>query len=78
MTNIITTLVLMEQYGPRVNMETLAKLLGFTTSSLHNRLGRKELEIPTYLDGKMRFADTRDVAEFLDRKRNEARQELGV
>lgn len=72
--SMMTTMILMEQYGPRVSMETLAKLLGFTASALHARLARREMEIPTYIDGKMRFADTRDVAEYLDRKRAEARQ----
>lgn len=78
MTSLITTLLLMEQHGPRVSMETLARLLGFAPATLHARIARGELEIPTYLDGKMRFADTRDVAEFLDRKRDEARQSLAA
>lgn len=78
MTSLITYLILNEQHGPRVSMESLAKILGFTVGTLHNRIAKGELEIPTYLDGKMRFADTRDVAEFLDRKRIEARQSLAA
>ena len=76
--SLITTLFLFEQYGPRLSMEQLAKVLGLATATLHARIGRGELDIPTYVDGKLRWADTRDVAEYLDRKRAEARQALGV
>ncbi len=70
--SLLTTLFLMERYGPRMNMEQLAQALGLAASSLHGRLARGELQLPTYVDGKMRYADTRDVAEYLDRLRNEA------
>lgn len=73
---LITTLFLMERYGPRMNMEQLAQALGLAASSLHGRLARGELTLPTYVDGKMRYADTRDVAEYLDRLRDNARQAM--
>ena len=76
--SLMMTMILMEQYGPRLSMEQLAKVLGLATATLHARIGRGELDIPTYVDGKLRWADTRDVAEYLDRKRAEARQALGV
>ena len=71
--SLITTLFLLEQYGPRLSMEQLAKVLGLAATTLHARIGRGELDIPTYLDGKLRWADTRDVAEYLDRMRDKAR-----
>ena len=74
--SLITTLFLLEQYGPRLSMDQLAKVLGLATATLHARIGRGELDIPTYVDGKLRWADTRDVAEYLDRKRQEARDAL--
>ena len=74
--SLITTLFLMEQYGPRLSMEQLAQVLGLAVATLHARIARGELAIPTYVDGKMRWADTRDVAEYLDRKRQEARDAL--
>lgn len=74
--SLITTLFLLEQYGPRLSMEQLAKVLGLAATTLHARIARGELAIPTYVDGKMRFADTRDVAEYLDRLRAEARQAM--
>lgn len=76
--SMLTTLFLMEQYGPRLSMEQLAKVLGLAAATLHARIARGDLDIPTYVDGKLRWADTRDVAEYLDRKRAEARQALGV
>ena len=76
--SLMMTMILMEQYGPRLSMEQLAQVLGLAVATLHARIARGELAIPTYVDGKMRFADTRDVAEYLDRLRAEARQALGV
>ena len=75
---LITTLFLMEQYGPRLNIEQLSKALGIAPNTILIKVGRGEFEIPTYIDGKMRYADTRDVAEYLDKKRAEAKQQLAA
>ena len=74
--SLMMTMILMEQYGPRLSMEQLAQVLGLAVATLHARIARGELGIPTYVDGKMRFADTRDVAEYLDIKRKEAQDAL--
>lgn len=74
--SMLTTLFLMEHYGPRLSMEQLAQVLGLAVATLHARIARGDLDIPTYVDGKMRFADTRDVAEYLDIKRKEAQDAL--
>ena len=76
MMSLITTLFLLERYGLRMNMEQLAQALGLASSSLHGRLARGELQVPTYVDGKMRWAATQDVAEYLDRLRDQARQAM--
>jgi Mn-dependent DtxR family transcriptional regulator len=65
---------LLEKYGPRLNVKELAEVLDAGEQSLSNRL--KDSEIATYLDGGKRFADARDVAEYLDRKRQEAREAI--
>lgn len=75
---LITTLFLLEQYGPRMNMEQLAKVLVMAPPTIMSKISRGELAVPTYVDGKMRYADTRDVAEYLDRKRDEAKQSLAA
>ncbi len=74
--SMLTTVYLIERYGLRLTMEQLAQVLGLAVATLHARIARGELGIPTYVDGKMRFADTRDVAEYLDRLRAEARQAM--
>lgn len=73
--SMLTTLFLMEHYGPRLSMEQLAQVLGLAVATLHARIARGDLDIPTYVDGKLRWADTRDVAEYLDRMREQARRE---
>lgn len=76
--SMLTTVYLIERYGLRLTMEQLAQVLGLAVATLHARIARGELGIPTYVDGKMRFADTRDVAEYLDRLRAEARQAMAA
>lgn len=73
---LLTTLFLLDKYGPRMSLEQIAEALGIATGTIYQRLAHKTFEIPTYVDGKMRFADTRDVAEYLDRLRERARQDL--
>lgn len=74
--SMLTTVYLIERYGLRLTMEQLAQVLGLAVATLHARIARGELGIPTYVDGKMRFADVRDVAEYLDIKRQEAQDAL--
>jgi len=57
---------LLERYGPRLNMQDLAKVLGIAHGTLRNRQSAGTLKVPTYVDGGTRFADYRDVAEYLD------------
>lgn len=78
MSSLISTLYLMDKYGPRMGMDCLAQVLGMATHTLLQRIARADLGIPTYLDGKMRYADTRDVAEYLDLKREQARLSLAA
>lgn len=73
--SMLTTVYLIERYGLRLTMEQLAQVLGLAVATLHARIARGELGIPTYVDGKLRWADARDVAEYLDRLREQARRE---
>jgi predicted DNA-binding transcriptional regulator AlpA len=63
---------IIERYGLRLNMAQLADLLGVKRRTILNRISAGTFPIPTYLDGAMRYADHRDVAEHLDRCRAEA------
>jgi hypothetical protein len=66
--NFMLYAYLLEKYGPRLNVKELAEVLDAGEQSLSNRL--KDSEIATYLDGGKR------LAEYLDRKRQEAREAI--
>lgn len=70
--SLITTLYLMERYGPRLDLSQAAEVLGTTTMGLHKRVGQGTLGMPSYLDGKTRYIDVRDLADYLDRCRADA------
>lgn len=71
--SILTQMVLIEKYGLRVDLEQLATILDTTAPNIRRRMSEHTFEIPTYLDGGRRWADVRDVADYLDRRREEAR-----
>ena len=72
--SILTQMVLIEKHGLRVDLEALASILDTTAANLRRRISERTFEIPTYVDGGKRWADTRDVAEYLDARRDEARK----
>lgn len=63
---------LLEKYGPRLAMPDLAKVLGIAHGTLRNRVSAGTLKVPTYVDGGTRYADYRDVAQYLDECRQSA------
>ena len=71
--NLLTQAYLLERYGPRLNVEQLAEVLGIGKSTIHNEVGAGTFAIPTYLDHRMRYADVRDVAAYLDECRERAK-----
>lgn len=76
--SMFTTMMLFEKYGPRMSVEQIGAALGLASGTLHARLAQGKLDLPTYVDGKLRCADTRDVAEYLDRLRDQARQAIAT
>lgn len=56
----------------RLTLEEVAAELGLAKNTLYNLIAAGEFPVPTYVDGKRRYADVRDVGEYLDRKREEA------
>ena len=71
--SLVQTMYLIEKYGLRLNVEQLADALDSTVNSIHRRISDKTLGIDTYIDAGKRYADVRDVAEYLDRKRAEVK-----
>lgn len=57
---------LLEKYGARLDAEALGEVLDRDTKTVQNKIAANTLGIPTYVDGKKRYADVRDVAAYLD------------
>jgi hypothetical protein len=70
--SFMTQAWLLEKYGPRLNVEQLGQVLGLAAGTIYNQIGKGSFAIPTYVDGKARFADYRDVADYLDQCRARA------
>jgi predicted DNA-binding transcriptional regulator AlpA len=70
--SLVMQLMLLESYGPRLNIEQLAKVLGITKGAVYNQISAETFPIATYLDGGKRWADCRDVAEHFEHCRQRA------
>ncbi len=72
MSNFLTCAWLMEKYGLRLNIKQCAEALGISKSTVTNMVYESRFPIPHYKDIGVWF-DYRDVAEYLDAKRDEAK-----
>lgn len=70
--SLLTQAYLLEQYGPRLSVDQLAKVLDRKSTTIYNQVSAGSFEIPTHLDSNRRFADYRDVATYLDECRARA------
>lgn len=70
--SIVVTALLFDRYGPRLSVQRLAEVLGIAEGTIYNQISAEAFPIPTYKEGKARWADVRDVAEYLDMMRAEA------
>lgn len=64
--SLLTQAIVAEKYGLRLNTEQLADVLGVTKASLYNQFSAGTCPIKTYVDSGKRWADYRDVADYLD------------
>lgn len=64
--------MLLESYGPRLNIEQLATVLGITKGAIYNQISAETFPIATYVDGGKRWADCRDVAAHFESCRQRA------
>ena len=64
--------LIFHRYGLRLDMVQLAEALNISVHTLRNQLAAGHLPIKTYLARGRRFADFRDVAEYLDQCRETA------
>lgn len=63
-----------DKYGPRLNVEQLAEVLGLSKGAIYNQISAGTIPVKTYLDAGKRWADFRDVAEYFDEVRSAARK----
>lgn len=62
-----TTTYLLNKYGPTLDTSALAAVCHYESAkSVLNAISRETFPIRTYLMGKRRVADYRDVANYLD------------
>lgn len=71
--SIATQMILLEKYGPRLTIANLAGVLCISEKTVRNRIASREFGIPLYVEGGVRYADYRDVAQYLDECRERAR-----
>lgn len=64
--SLVTQAFLFEKYGPRLNTEQLAEVLGITKPALYNQISAGSCPVKTYVESGKRWADYRDVAEHFD------------
>ena len=57
----------------RIGTVDLATVLDLHPQTIRNAVSEKTFKIPTYVEGHIRYADIRDVALFLEAKRNPSR-----
>lgn len=70
--SLLTQAYLLDRFGLRLNVDQLAEALGRSSSAIYSEISAEKFAIPTYRDGKHRFADYRDVASYFDTRRSEA------
>lgn len=69
---LMTQAHLLDKFGPRLNAEQLAAVLGITVVALHTQRSKGVLGVRTYTAGGRIWADYRDVAEHFDKLRERA------
>lgn len=70
--SLMTQAHLLDKYGPRLNAEQLAAVLGITVVALHTQRSKGSLGVRTYTASGRIWADYRDVAEYFDTVRQVA------
>lgn len=70
--SLVTQAFIVERYGLRLNVNQIAEMLDIKTASLANQISANRCPIKTYIDGGRRWADYRDVAEYIDTARERA------
>ena len=71
--SLVTAAFMFEHYGPRLNVDQLAEVLGLTNRAVYNQVCKGTFPIATYVEAGKRWADYRDVAMHFDACRARAK-----
>jgi hypothetical protein len=70
--SLLTQAYVLDKYGPRLNSDQIAEVLGITKVAVMNQHSNGVLGLKTYKDSGKLWADYRDVATFFDSVREAA------
>lgn len=66
--SLLTKAYVLENFGPRLNVAQLSKLLDIALGTVRNQISAGQFPIATYTEGGRRFASYEAVADYLDSK----------
>lgn len=66
--------IIAEKYGLRLTVDQMADALGLARNTIYNQIAQGTFRVRTYVDGGKRFADYRDLAQYLDDVRGKSAQ----
>lgn len=67
--SLMTQAWLLDKYGPRLNVDQMAEVLGIAKATVNNQIYEGAFPVATYRDANKRWADYRDIDAYLDRCR---------
>ena len=70
--SLVLQAFLLEKYGPRLNTEQLAEVLGWSKQTLYNHFAAGTCPVKTYTENGKRWAAFQDVAEYFEMARQAA------
>ena len=76
--SLVTQMLIAENFGLRVSIEQLADILKMARGTIYNQISAGTFPIHTFVDGKARFADYRDVAAYVDSCRSRVKVDAGI
>ena len=75
MRGLATKAMIADRYGLRLDMNQLAEVLNLSPHTLYIQIMEGTLAVPTYKEGRRRWASYDAVADYLDAKSEEAEAE---
>ena len=75
---LLTRAFILENYGVRLTMGQLARLLEMSEGTILNQVSAETFPVPTYKEGASRYAAYDAVADYLDSMSEKARQGIAA